>query len=418
VAGDTSGSRPESALDELFYQTDRVPFVYWREFSGARTTVAMVGVVALLAFITGLSDLSQGHVTLDGPLAPLVPGSGQLLLLYGVFSSFVIGGLTFGLRRRKRVAWYATALVLPLVALLPLVTAEPTDIPLLLMILLTYPLLLWNRAKFDQELDLSSFQLGTLGAFVGVQVYGTVGSYVMRDQFVNLNTFSDAFYYIIVTETTVGYGDISPTGQVTKLFSLSVIILGTATFTLASGSIIVPAIESRISSAFGNMTAAELSLLEDHILVLGHGDITEPLIDELAGNEDVVVVTEDSDAATDLKDRGDINVLTDDPTDKEALLDARIDVAKGVVVATEDDAEDALAILAAKQANPDIRVVASANDKKHLDKLEGVGADEVISPTLIGGQMLGRSVLGNADAFLNPNGDPDDSEDEAGGEET
>jgi len=370
----------------------------------------MVGVVALLAFVTGLSDLSQGQVPLDGPLAPLVPGSGALLLLYGVFSSFVIGGLTFGLRRRKRVAWYATVLFLPLVALLPLVTADPTDIPLLLMILLAHPLLLWNRAKFDQDLDLSSFQLGTLGAFLGVQVYGTVGSYVMREDFVNLNTLPDAFYYIIVTETTVGYGDISPTGQVTKLFSLSVIMLGTATFTLASGSIIVPAIESRISSAFGNMTAAELSLLEDHILVLGHGDITEPLIDELAANEDIVVVTEDSEAATDLKDTGDINVLTDDPTDKDTLLDARIDMSAGVVVATEDDAEDALAILAAKQANPDIRVVAAANDKKHIDKLRGVGADEVISPTLIGGRMLGRSVLGEAGSFLGSDGEESDQD--------
>jgi len=415
VAGDTSGSRPESALDELFYQAERVPFIYWREFSGARTTVGMVGVVALLAFVTGLSDLSQGQVPLDGPLAPLVPGSGALLLLYGVFSSFVIGGLTFGLRRRKRVAWYATVLFLPLVALLPLVTADPTDIPLLLMILLAHPLLLWNRAKFDQELDLSSFQLGTLGAFLGVQVYGTVGSYVMREDFVNLNTLPDAFYYIIVTETTVGYGDISPTGQVTKLFSLSVIMLGTATFTLASGSIIVPAIESRISSAFGNMTAAELSLLEDHILVLGHGDITEPLIDELAANEDIVVITEDSEAATDLKDRGDINVLTDDPTDTDTLLDARIDMSAGVVVATEDDAEDALAILAAKQANPDIRVVAAANDKKHIDKLRGVGADEVISPTLIGGRMLGRSVLGEAGSFL---GSDDEDSDQDNDDET
>jgi voltage-gated potassium channel len=410
VAGDTSGSRPESALDDLFYQAERVPFIYWREFSGARTTVGMVGVVALLAFVTGLSDLSQGQVPLDGPLAPLVPGSGALLLLYGVFSSFVIGGLTFGLRRRKRVAWYATVLFLPLVALLPLVTADPTDIPLLLMILLAHPLLLWNRAKFDQELDLSSFQLGTLGAFLGVQVYGTVGSYVMREDFVNLNTLPDAFYYIIVTETTVGYGDISPTGQVTKLFSLSVIMLGTATFTLASGSIIVPAIESRISSAFGNMTAAELSLLEDHILVLGHGDITEPLIDELADNEDIVVITEDSEAATDLKDRGDINVLTDDPTDTDTLLDARIDMSAGVVVATEDDAEDALAILAAKQTNPDIRVVAAANDKKHIDNLRGVGADEVISPTLIGGRMLGRSVLGEAGSFLGSDGEESDQD--------
>jgi voltage-gated potassium channel len=129
-------------------------------------------------------------------------------------------------------------------------------------------------------------------------------------------------------------------------------------------------------------------------LVLGHGELTEPLLDELAATADVVVVTPDADAASALDDRDDdVNVLTADPTDEEPLLDARIDAARGVVVATDDDARDALAVVAARQANPEVRIVAAATDQRHVDKLEAVGADTVVSPAVIGGRLLGQSVL-------------------------
>lgn len=392
MAGDTREGRTDAALQELFEHAERVRLVHWRQFSGAKTTVLLLAVVAALSFITGLSTLSQGAVDLNGPLAPFFPAASALVRLYGVFFAFLIGALTVGMHRRIYIAWAGAMVALPLVALLPLVTASATDVPVLLVALVTYPLIVRNRTQFDQSLDLTPFQSGAIAAFVGVQIYGTVGTFALREEYVGVETVTDAFYYIVVTGTTVGYGDATPTTQLTKLFTLSVIVLGTGAFTIATGSLVVPAIESRISSAFGNMTASELTLLEDHVLVLGNGDMTEPLLDQLSDASDVVVVTDDTDIASALRE-SDVRVLTADPTDDESLLDARIDTAAGVVVATDDDAQDVLAVLAARQANPDVRIVAAANDETHVDKLEGVGADVVISPTVIGGRMLGQSVL-------------------------
>ncbi|PSP53536.1 potassium channel protein [Halobacteriales archaeon QH_7_68_42] len=392
MGSDTREQGRDAALEELFEYGERVRLVDWSSFSGAKTSVLLVGAVAVVAFVTGLSDLSGGAVALDGPLAGLVPGAGGLMRLYAVFFAFLLGPLALGLRRRLKIAWYGTLVALSLAALLPLLTAEATDLLLLLAALVALPHVVRNRGRFDQAVDLSAFQAAALAAFLGVQLYGTVGAYAMRGAFTGVDSLTDAFYYIVVTGTTVGYGDVTPTTDVTKLFALSVIVLGTISFTVASGSLLIPALESRISSAFGNMSASELSLLEDHVLVLGHGDITAPLLDELDGETDLVVVTEDTDAASSLRER-ELNVLTADPTDAESLRDARIDAAEGVVVATADDARDVLAVLAARQENPDVRVVAAATDRKHVEKLEGVGADRVISPTIIGGQLLGRSVL-------------------------
>jgi len=395
VATDVPEDGRESTLEKLFYHTDRIPFIYWRDFSDSKTTVLLTALTAVLLFVTGLSTLSQETVALEGPLAALLPGATPFVRFAGVVFAFLLGVVTVGLQGQKRLAWYAAVIVFPVVALLPLITLQRTDVPLLVMVLVTFPLLIVNRDTFDQTIELSSLQIAALSAVGGVFLYGTIGSYALRSDFGALETWGDAVYYVIITISTVGYGDITPTTVETKWFSLSVVLLGTGAFTAAIGSLIVPAIESRMAAAFGNMTPSELTLLEDHVLVLGYSDITDSLLDELADESDVVVITRDSDHASKLNDRG-VNVLTDDPTDEDVLRDARIEAADGVVVATRDDAQDVLAILATKATNPDVRVVAAANEAKNVGKLESVGADEVISPMVIGGRILGRSILEGA----------------------
>jgi voltage-gated potassium channel len=396
----------DAALRELFSHGERVPLVYWRRFSGAKTTVLATGAVGILAFITGLSHLSQGTLVFDGPLAVVVPpGRTGLVKFSGVLLGFLLGAIAAGMQRGYRLAWWGAVVALPVAMFLPLVTAEATDVLLFVSALGTLPLVVRNRAQFDRQLDLSPFQIAALSTLAAVQVYGTIGAYVLREDYTGIETWTDAFYYIVVTGTTVGYGDATPTSQDAKLFTLSVLVVGTAAFGAAFGSFIVPALETRLTAAFGTMTASELTLLEDHVVVLGSGDLTGPLLDELDG-EDVVVITLDTEAAAELRDR-DVSVLTDDPTDTEALLDARVDAARGVVAATDDDAENTLAIIAARQANPDVRIVAAATDQRHVDKLEGVGADAVVSPAVIGGRLLGRSVVGEADPLLSDPADDD-----------
>ncbi len=391
VASDPPELPPDSSLETLFYHTERVQLVDWRAVSKAKTAVALTGTAAVLTFVTGLSHLSRPEGRYDGPLVAVLPVDPGLLRFTGVLVAFVLAGLVFGLTRRTRLAWYLSLLVLPIAALLPLTTFRTTDVPLLAAVALATTLLAINGDAFDRRLELSSLQLASLASIVGVGVYGTVGSYVLRDQFAGLDSWGDAVYYVVVTIATVGYGDVTPLSTGAKWFSLSVILFGTGAFTVAIGALIVPAIEKRMAAAVGQMTPSELSLLDAHVLVLGSGDLTPSLLETLADETDVVVVTTDSESAAELDAA--VDVLTGDPTDEAVLEDARIDAAAGVVVATRDDARDVLAILAARNANPDVRIVAAATDRTHLEKLEQVGADEVISPTAIGGRLLGRSVL-------------------------
>jgi voltage-gated potassium channel len=390
---DASDERTEPALEEVFYPVDRIPFVEWGAFTGGKSTVLLVGAVTLLSFLTGLSNLSQSTPAMDGPLSVFLSLPAGVVQFGGVLFAFVLGVVTVGLQQRKVVAFRAALVLLLALAMLPLTTLQTTDIPLLLGIAVTYPLLLRNRAQFDQSVDFSPLQIASLSAIGGVGLYGTVGAYALRSEFTgDPLTWSDAVYFVIVTIATVGYGDFAPTTARARWFALSIILFGTGAFTVAIGALVGPVIESRMATAFGIMTASELTLLEDHVVVLGYGGMTDSLLEELDDEAEPIVVTDDADAAAMLDDAG-LNVLTGDPTDEAVLSDARIGSARGVVVGSDDDAQDVLAILAARSRNPDVRIVAAATEAKHVTKFETVGADEVVNPRSIGGTLLGRSVL-------------------------
>ena len=359
-----------------------------------RLSVTLTWTVAVLSLITGIANIGTPYLV--GPLAGIVPDAIQRTAGFtGALTGFLMLLTAIGMRRRLRLAWKGTVILLPLTAIQGLVQSSPWSIPLIVVSLLALPHVLRNRRRFDRTTSLSTAQIAAAAALVGAQAYGTAGAYVLRDEFRGLDTPFDAFYYALVTASTVGYGDVTPETQTARLFGTTVLIVGTATFAFALGTLLAPAVEARISAALGRMTDEQLALLEDHVIVLGYGDLTESILNELDGT-DVVVVTRDTDRAAALTGRG-YHTLTGDPTDESVLDRVGIDDALAIVMATDDDGDDALAVLTARQRAPEIRIVAAATDRSNVPKLRRAGADTVLSPAAIGGRLLARSALGEED---------------------
>jgi len=362
-----------------------------------RAAVWLPTLVALLSVATGVANIST--TTVSGPLQVFVdipPELQRAAGFTGTLTGFLMLTSAAGMRRRLRVAWFSTVVLLPVTALQGLVQSSDLSVPLVVLSVLSLPTVLVNYRRFDRDLDLSTTQLAAAAALAGTQFYGTAGAYALREDFSGLTSLTDAFYFTIVTASTVGYGDVTPQTAQARLFGMSVVVLGVASFTVALGSLLAPAIEARLSQALGTMTDAEIELLENHVVVLGYGDLTEPLIEELADVVDFVVITPDSEAATRLRTR-DVAVVVGDPSDEEPQEQAGVEVARAVVAATNDDAQDALAILTARQFQPGVRIVAAATDRENTEKLRRAGADAVISPAVIGGHLLVESALGMGD---------------------
>lgn len=369
----------------------------WLSGLGLRITIWLTIVVAVLSVITGILKIGQSIVV--GPLAPFIPVWIERTVGFtGALTGFLMLGSALGLRHGLRVAWYSTLILLPITAIQGVLQSSPFSLPLVILSLVAIPNVIAHRRRFDRAVELSTNQIAAAAAIIGAQIYGTVGAYALRDQYTGLSTLVDAFYYTIVTASTVGYGDITPATQMARLFGMSVLIVGTASFAIALGSLLGPAIEARFEKALGRMTETQLELLENHILVLGRGDLTEIIIEELRDeSEEFLVVTPDTEWASLMGERG-VDVFVADPSDEASLRRAQIDDVRAVLVATNNDAEDALAVLTARQLNPNVTIVAGVTNRENVEKLRRAGADTVISPAIIGGHLLVESAMGRDEA--------------------
>ena len=357
--------------------------------------VALTAVVGVISVVTGVVSLSYApYVT---PLATYIPDTVRSVVsLTGAFTGFAMILSAWGLSHRLRVAWYTSLTLLPMTALQGLAQSNVLSVPLVVLSLIAVPGVAVSRSRFSRPLTFDQGQWAAVGALSSALLYGTVGSYALRDDFANVQTPLDALYYTVITVSTVGYGDAVPTTGLARTFAISFVVVGTASFAFALGSLVTPAIEARLSKALGRMTELQLETLEDHVVVLGYTGDTGPIAEELNDRSEFVVLTPDDDVASRLRDRG-IMTVRANPSNEAALERARIGKARAVVAATDDDADDALAVLTARQMNPEIRIVVSAADEENVHKLHRAGADTVISPASIVGDLLVESALTGED---------------------
>lgn len=354
--------------------------------TSTRASVFVTFGVAILSIITGIINISYTPVA--GTFADFIPA---LVRDAAGFTGTVTGFLMFlsayALYQRYRVGYYTVLVLLPVTAFQGLIQSTLLSVPLVVLSVIAVPLVLLNRQSYTDRVALSSTQIAAGIALIGVQVYGTVGTWSLQDQFEEVSTILDAFYFTLVTASTVGYGDITATSQGARLFAMSVLVLGTASFAVAIGVLLGPIIEARLAASLGRVRNRQLDQLDDHVVILGYGDLTDSIIDGLTERSDFVVVTRDSAKVTELNDRG-LIAVQGDPGDEAILERVGVSRSKAVIAATTDDADDAFKILTARELAPEVRIITTAVNAENVSKLRRAGADIVLDPAYVGAELL------------------------------
>lgn len=132
-----------------------------------------------------------------------------------------------------------------------------------------------------------------------------------------------------------------------------------------------------------------------HYIVCGIGGVAVHIVRELYETKrPLVIVDMSSDNLKKFSEEfPDTICIQGDATDNSILSKAGIEKAVGIFATTDDDNENLVISLCAKQLNPHIRVVARCNEIKNQDKLKKAGADAVISPTYIGGLRMASEMI-------------------------
>ncbi len=206
--------------------------------------------------------------------------------------------------------------------------------------------------------------------------------------------FVDSFYMVVITLSTVGFGEIQPLSDRARLLTSGIIILGVGNFAYIVGSFSQMLVDGHLHNLlWRRKVQRRINRLENHYIICGFGRIGGVVVQEiLKVSPDVVVIEHDPELVEQLKRDG-IMHLQGDATNDALLIDAGIQRAKSIVTALTDEAANVYVTLTARQLNPKISIIARANNASHITRLEFAGADRVVLPHLIGGVRMAHTVL-------------------------
>lgn len=206
--------------------------------------------------------------------------------------------------------------------------------------------------------------------------------------------FIDALYMTVITLTTVGFKEVKDLSDLGRLFTIFLIILGVGVIAYSVRIIIELFLDKKIGEFWRVKRMKEkIEKLINHYIVCGYGRIGAEICSEFAkAGVPFVVIEKDPEAIEKLQTKGFLYV-EGDAEENEILLAAGIERAKALLSVLTSDADNVFVTLSAKALNPKIKVAARATDYQAEEKLKRAGADNVISPYIIGGRRLAAVVI-------------------------
>lgn len=236
---------------------------------------------------------------------------------------------------------------------------------------------------FKTKIYTAVFLLGFL-LLVGVMGYKLISGY----------SLIDALYMTVITITTVGFGEVHPLDDNSKLFTVflilaSVVILG---YSLSLITEYILSINSIVELRQKKMQK-KIDSLKNHIIICGYGRNGKQAAKKLlAYNKPFVVIEKDKELLGKFQDESILFVIGNANED-EVLLKAGLERASTLILAMPNDADNLFVVLSARQLNKSMKIISRASQETSYNKLKMAGANNVILPDKIGGDHMASLVV-------------------------
>ena len=201
--------------------------------------------------------------------------------------------------------------------------------------------------------------------------------------------FGDAIYMTGITLTTVGFREVRELDGLGRAWTILVAIAGVGII-FGSVGLVAQAVLTEAVSGRGEAKrmAQAVAGLRRHLVLCGYGRVGSTVARELAHAGERFVVVDINPASLAVAERDGHLIVVGDATADAVLLEAGIERARGLITTIDSDANNVYVTLSARALNPELFIVARANETGSEAKLLHAGADRVVSPYSRAGRQI------------------------------
>ncbi len=216
----------------------------------------------------------------------------------------------------------------------------------------------------------------------------------------------DSLYMTVITIASVGYGETHPLSFEGRVFTILLILCGSATLIYGLSILTAFVVEGDLTDIIRRRKMLKrICELDGHFIVCGMSATGRYVIDELKKTgRSFVVIERDPERIRQLNE-ADILNIEGDATNDAVLESANISRAGGLLTTLHADSDNLFVVVTARGLNPSLKIIAKAINEESERKLRQVGADRVVMPNFIGGlrmasEMIRPSVVSFLDTML------------------
>lgn len=216
---------------------------------------------------------------------------------------------------------------------------------------------------------------------------------VLGYRFIAHYTLVEAVYMTFITVSTVGFSEVRPSDDATRIFTVLLII--SSLFIIAFAvSVITEFLLAR--STFQQVKyrrmKKQISGLKNHIVICGYGRNGKQAAEKLkAYNRPYVIVEMNDDVIATIPE--DVLFVQGNANEDDVLKYAGIDHASCLITALPEDAANLFVVLSARQLNKKLYIISRASIETTQQKLRLAGANKTVMPDKIGGDHMASLVV-------------------------
>ena len=207
-------------------------------------------------------------------------------------------------------------------------------------------------------------------------------------------TWVDAVYMTVITITTVGFGEVNPLDDNSKIFTIfliltSVIIVGYAIKVITEYILT----KNNIEELKQKKMQKKIDALSNHIIICGYGRNGKQAAKKLLAHKRSFVIIEANKEIVEKYQSALVTFIFGNANEDDILQRAGVERAQCLISALPSDSDNVFVVLSARQMNDKIRIISRASQETTYGKLKLAGANNVILPDKIGGDHMASLVV-------------------------